>query len=216
MKILKSWVLFNENKNDENISDSKRKSIINKAKKNIMSDKKDITDIKVQDKYIAKVCKEDGIDVNDFYNTDKKSLNKMFNVFNNKVNEDLSSKYRDEIDDEIDDDEIQNEFSEPDYEEHEEKELRILEIQGELEEYNPNFKYDDYEVDSQEENNGIVNTTVWIEFLGVDDVRNMSFDALEKDFLLKTHFDEVEILSRDTSILFSINIYEWDLRKSSF
>ena len=137
-------------------------------------------------------------------------MEKKLLKFNSFVNEDLASKAHYNIDDEdeLTQDEYDKEFKE--MEENESSQLEIEEIQGNLEEYEPNFIYDDYKVDSQAENAGIIKSSAWIEFLDVTNPEQYDIDELEEDFLSETDFDEVEITTTDNSITYSINVYDYD------
>jgi len=126
--------------------------------------------------------------------------------FNSFVNEDLASKAHYNIDD----DEIQNDFGNIDDDENDNNQLEIEEISEQLEDYEPNFIYGDYEVDSQAENAGIIKSSAWIEYLDVTNPEQYDIDELEEDFLSETDFDEVEITTTDNSITYSINVYDYD------
>jgi aconitase A len=134
-------------------------------------------------------------------------MEKKLLKFESFVNEDLASKARFDIGEEnIQEDDFVKEINDKDID------LKIEEIQDALEDYEPNFIYSNYEVDSQIENAGIVKSTVWIEFLDVTNPEQYDYDDLEEDFLSETDFDEVEILTTDNSITYSINIYDYDNR----
>jgi hypothetical protein len=138
-------------------------------------------------------------------------MEKKLLKFESFVNEDLASKARFDIGEEnIQEDDFVKEINDKD--EVQNTDLKIEEIQDALEDYEPNFIYSNYEVDSQIENAGIVKSTVWIEFLDVTNPEQYDYDDLEEDFLSETDFDEVEILTTDNSITYSINIYDYDNR----
>ena len=151
----------------------------------------------------------------------KKNLLKYDLFVEKHLNEDLASKNFDydengaeeKIIDEVqnnDEEDYTDEFNQIEKKENKDKE--ISKIQEKLEDYEPPFEYIDIVLDSETERVGIIDTIVWIEFLGVDDINSLDFELLEEDFIKKTDFDEVEVMNTENSVSFFINIYDWDNR----
>jgi len=93
------------------------------------------------------------------------------------------------------------------------KNNEISEKQSKLENYKPiHFEYDDYILDSQSENAGIIDTSVWIEFVSNNPIDNIDIDELKNHFFDNTDFDEVEIETTENSVSFVINIYDYENR----
>jgi len=153
-------------------------------------------------------------------NNMKSNLLKFDLFVEKQINEDLASKHYDYdkngaeeefIDDVQNDEDYSEEFEKMDKKEKLDSE--IDEIMSSLEDYDPEaIIYDDYVISSQDENKGIIKASVWIEFVGVSNPEQYNFDELEEDFLKETSFDEVEILSSEDSITFSVNVYDYDHR----
>jgi len=132
----------------------------------------------------------------------KKNLLK-FDLFVEKhINEDLESKISYTEDETVQD--TQNNDTDK-------IESEIDNIMSKLENFEPEeIIFEDYVIDSQIENKGIIKASVWIEFIGISDPDQYDFDRLEEEFIQETDFDEVEILSSDDSITYSVNVYDYE------
>jgi len=89
------------------------------------------------------------------------------------------------------------------------KNIEISDIEEQLAIYTPPFDFSEIKIDSQSENRGIIDSSVWIEFI-TNQVEDYDVEELEEHFIMNTDFDEVEIVTSSESITFSVNIYNYD------